>query len=291
MTLLVIGWGLDYVIAKHALEVLEPLSLLCIKYCVGCIAIVGIKLKLDRKTIVRVKDIPIFLICSITGEILYFYCEYTAMDYMPVSLITIMLAFVPAVSIIVERIVYKKTPTYKMLLGLIVCVVGIVFVIGVDFKILFEGRIIGYLLTFAAIVAWNIYNFVTASLHEKYSSVTLTFNQLVCTILLTLPYAIQHAVPTEVFTPDVIGGIIYLGVFSAGLGFLIQVKSLHVLGPTTTALFSNFLPITATFFGWLFLKESISLLQVIGGIIVISAGYVVIKEKEKMEELSDESES
>ncbi|MBN7773896.1 DMT family transporter [Clostridium aminobutyricum] len=291
MVLLVTGWGLEYVVAKKALEVLEPLSLLFFKYLVGFLVVWAIKLKQESKIVFNLKDFPIFILCAITGEIFYFYCEYSAMSYMPISLITIILAFVPGVSMIIERIVYKKKASRKMLIGLLFCILGVAFVIGVDFKILLKGRIIGYLLVFAAIFSWNAYNFVTASLRGKYSDITLTFNQLLCTILLTFPYAVQHRAPIEVFTPDVIGGIIYLGVFTAGLGFIIQVKSLYILGPTTTSLFSNFMPIAATFFGWIFLKESISLLQIIGGIVVISAGYVVVKEKGKMEELSNESES
>jgi len=91
-------------------------------------------------------------------------------------------------------------------------------------------------------------------------------------------------------TPAIFGGILYLGIFGAGLGFLIQVKALHILGPTTTALFSNFMPVTTTLFGWIFLKEVISMVQIIGGLIVIGAGYYVIKEKGKMEELHHEGQ-
>lgn len=291
MVFLVTAWGLDYVVAKQALAVLEPLCLLFLKYSVGFLVILAIKLKKDRKSLLRKKDIPLLAACSISGEILYFNCEYTAMDYIPVSLITIILSFVPALSLIVEKIVFKKNPTKKMVIALFFCIMGVVLIIGVDFKILMEGRIFGYLLAFGAVISWNFYNFITAYLHDKYSSITLTFNQLLCTIILVSPYAIHNMSDISVFTPDVIGGIIYLGIFSAGLGFLIQVRSLHVLGPTTTAMFSNFLPITATFFGLVFLKETISLLQVIGGIIVISAGYLVIKEKGKMEEQSNGQES
>ena len=104
---LVCLWGLDYVFAKEALRVLEPMNLLFLKYLTGLVLVLIVKLNQDRKSIVRKKDIPFFILCSLTGEILYFTCEYTAMDYIPVSLITIILAFVPAVSIIAERIIYK----------------------------------------------------------------------------------------------------------------------------------------------------------------------------------------
>lgn len=286
MSLLVTAWGFDYVIAKNALELLQPLTLLFLKYSIGLILVLCIKLKTDKTSMVRKKDIPLFILCSLCGEIIYYFCEYTAMDYMPVSLITIILAFVPALSIIIERVLFKRTVTRVMVIGIAVCIFGIVLVIGVDFNLLFQGRVIGYLLAFGAVFSWNAYNFLTASLHEKYSSITLTCTQLICTALLILPYAIHTMPPLEAFTPSIIGGLIYLGAVNAGLGFLITVRSLHVIGPTSTALFSNFLPITSTFFGWILLNESISGLQIAGGILVIISACVVIKEKGKMEELS-----
>ena len=70
-----------------------------------------------------------------------------------------------------------------------------------------------------------------------------------------------------------------------------MVRGLKVLGPTISAMFSNFLPVTATFFGWLFLGESIGVMQFIGGAIVIASSCIVIKEKGKMEEQLDDREA
>ena len=284
MCILVCAWGLDYVVAKTALEVLEPMNLLFLKYSAGLVLVFTVKMIKDRKMKVRLRDIPFYILCSITGEILYYFCEYSAMDYLPVSLITIILSFVPAVSIIAERIVFKKKFTAKMMLGVLVCVVGVGIVIGADFSTLLDGRLIGYLLAFGAVVSWNIYNFITARVSDNYSSPTMAFNQLVCTLLILSPYAIHTMPPAETFTPQVVGGIIYLGFVSAGMGFMIVVRSLKVLGPTISAMFSNFLPVTATFFGWMFLGESIGIPQFIGGAVVIASSCVVIKEKGRLEE-------
>ena len=283
MSCLVTTWGFDYVVAKHALELLQPLTLLSLKYAIGLIPIFIIKMKTDRTAWVRKKDIPMFILCSICGEILYFTCEYTAMDYIPVSLITIILAFVPAFAIIIEKVVFRRTVTKAMTIGVIVCVLGVALIIGVDIEQLLQGRWIGYLLAFGAVLCWNAYNFLTASIHERYTSITLTFTQLVCTSLLILPYAVHNLPPAEEFTTPIIAGLIYLGVINAGLGFLINVRALHVIGPTASAMFSNFLPVTTTFFGWVFLNESISGMQIAGGIIVIASACVVIREKGRLD--------
>ncbi|MEG1929677.1 MAG: DMT family transporter [Anaerovorax sp.] len=288
MTILVCIWGLDYIIAKNALETFQPMTLLFFKYSIGLVLVVAVKFKFEGKTLARKKDIPVFIACAVLGEIIYFSCEYTAMDYLPISLITIILAFVPALSVVLEKIIYKKKATKLMIVGIGLSIVGVALVIGVDYKMLFQGRAIGYLLAIGAVCSWNAFNFITASLHDKYESATLTMTQLLCTIILVAPYAMTHLPESSQITPSIIGGLIYLGLLSAGFGFLAQVKSLHILGPTATALFSNFLPITATFFGWLFLKETISIVQIVGGVVVIIAGYLVIKEKGRVEELSNE---
>ena len=283
MSFLVTTWGFDYVVAKHALELFQPLTLLSLKYAIGLVPIFIIKMKTDRKSVIRKKDIPLFILCSIFGEILYFACEYTAMDFIPVSLITIVLAFVPAFAIIIERVIFKRRVSKAMTVGVIVCVLGVALIIGVDFELIMQGRWVGYLLAFGAVLSWNAYNFLTASLHENYTSVTLTFTQLVCTSLLILPYAVHNMPPAEAFTPSIIVGLLYLGIMNAGIGFLISVRSLHVIGPTASAMFSNFLPVTSTFFGWIFLHESITGMQILGGLIVIASACVVIKEKGKTE--------
>lgn len=280
----VTAWGFDYVVAKQALELLQPLTLLFLKYFVGLVPIFIIKMKMDRKSIVRKKDIPLFILCSLFGEILYYFCEYSAMDYLPISLITIVLAFVPAVSIIVERILYKHKITKVITGGVIVCIIGVVLIIGVDIELVLGGRWMGYVFAFGAVFLWNAYNFLTASLHEHYTSITLTCTQLMCTACLLLPYALHTLPPVSEFTPGVVGGIIYLGVVNVAAGFLITVRGLNVVGPTVCALFSNFLPISSTFFGWILLGESLTALQVVGGIIVVASAWVVIREKGKLDE-------
>lgn len=285
MVITVIIWGLEYVCAKTALEELSPLVLINFKYVVAFFFMLVIKIKMDPHHWIQKKDIGLFILCSVTGEILYYYCEYSAMDYLTVSVITIILAFVPALSVITERVIFKKHPNKAMIAAMLVCIAGVGLVIGVDFGQLVHGKAIGYIFCFGAVFFWNMYNFITSGLGDRYKSVTLTFNQLTCTLLLTAPYTLMNLPSLSVMTqPSMITSILYLGVVSGGIGFLFLVYSLSVLGPTPNAVYSNFLPVTSTLFAWLFLGESISWLQILGGIIVISAGYIVIREKGKLEE-------
>jgi drug/metabolite transporter (DMT)-like permease len=284
MTLVVCCWGLEYVFAKQALENIEVGTLVFFKYVIGAVIILGVQIAREGKVFLpNRRDLVPYIVCAIFGQIAYCYCEYVAMDYLPVSLITIALAFVPVVSLAIEGVFYKLPITKAMLAGSIVCVVGVSMVIGADYRQLFSGRLIGYLLAFGAVGSWNIYNFITASLQERYSSMSLTLNQLICTTLLLLPYALSHIPAPEVFTPGTIGGILYLGIVSEAMSFVILVKAIRVIGITPSSMYSNFIPVTSTFFGWVFLGEMISPIQLVGGAVIILSACVVIREKEKVQ--------
>ncbi len=283
MTLLVTMWGFDYVVAKMGLEIFKPMSLLFCKYTVGFTIILTIKLLQKNFNIIRVKDIPLFLLCSLCGEVLYFACEYNAMSYIPASLITIILAFVPVVSIIAERIIFKKRANKKIIIGMILCLFGVVLVIGADISDLLQGKAIGYILAFGAVFCWNSYNYITSYL-TGYDTLTLVCTQMICSLCIMSPVALAGMPDLTQLQPMLIIGVIYLGMGSAGVGFLITVYGLKKLGPTTSALFSDFMPVSTAIFGWIFLNESLSPLQIIGGVIVIAAGFAVIKEKGRLDE-------
>ncbi len=283
MLILVTLWGLDYSVAKTALEVFRPLNLMFFKYAGGLVVMFILKLAIDRRFTVRKQDIIMFILCALVGQVLYYFCEYSAMEYIPVSLITIVLSFVPVVSILIERIAFKRKFSAKMVAWLLVCIIGIALVIGADFRILLQGKAIGYLLAFGAVLCWNAYNFLTERIAAHYTSLTMAFNQLFCTTLISLPYAVHVMPPASEFTPSLILRLAYLGVGSAGLGYLILVRGIRDLGPTISAMFTNFMPVTSTIFGWLILGEHLGWLQIVGGLIVVFASCIVISEKGKLD--------
>lgn len=284
MIFTVTSWGFEYALAKDAMLALAPITLIFFKYTVSLIVIAAVKFKLEGRTFMKRADVLLFVLCAATGEVLYFYMEYQAMSFMPVSLITILLTFVPVVSIFVEWAAFKKVPSIPLLLGILVSLGGLVLIVGVDMDTIMDGRLPGYLLCLGAVASWNLYNFITSHLGGKYQPLTLTFNQLTCTVLLSWPLAMANLPDMSDITWKIAGEVLYLGVVSGGIGFVIYVAALYSLGPTTVSVYANFMPITATFFGWILLHEVISQTQMIGGAIVIAAGYFVIREKGRLEE-------
>ena len=279
MSGLAVAWGLDYVAAKKCLGTLDVPVLLFLRYCPALCAVLAVKMFKDRKFYLHKQDVPWLILSALTGEIGYCFLEYSAIGYLPLPIITLILACVPIVSILIEKVFYGKSITRLMILGTTSSLLGVAIIIGADLRELFRGRFAGYLLSFGAVLCWNAYNFITAKFHERYSDTTLSFFQIACTLLMLAPYALRHLPDPSLMTGDIIAWLLFLGIFSAGIGYIIYVRSLDILGVTPTALFSNLMPVTTLFFSWAFFGEMILPVQIVGGIVVILAACLVIYEK------------
>jgi drug/metabolite transporter (DMT)-like permease len=279
MTLLVLLWGLEFIVAKKALEAFQPLALVFFKYLVGFVALVPVKLARGGRPRLSLKYVPLLVLCVICGDVFYYYAEYTALTHISIAAVTVILAFVPMLSVLIEKLFFHKQPTIGMVLGILACVAGIALVIGTGFSRPHMAEAPGYILAFLAVVAWNVYNFCTERLTAECSNLDLTMLQLLCTVLILAPYMIGHFPAAADFTLQSIGGAVYLGIFSSAVGFLIYVNALSVIGSTPCAMFSNFMPVTSSFFGWAVLGERLTGFQIAGGAIVVVSACYVIKRK------------
>ena len=129
MALIVISWGFEYSLAKDAMIVLNSLTLIFFKYAVALVVVGIIKFRREGTSFMKGQDVWIFILCAITGEILYYYMDYEAMNYMPVSLITLMLTFVPILSIFIEWAAFHKVPSAALMVGIFVSLGGLTMAI------------------------------------------------------------------------------------------------------------------------------------------------------------------
>jgi drug/metabolite transporter (DMT)-like permease len=282
MGMLVFLWGLDFIAAKAAVDVTAPITIIFLKYFPATFVLLAIKLIKNRRFRLRKKDLPFFILCAIFGDVLYYASEYSALEYLPVSIVSLVLAFVPAISIVTEIFIYKRLPIFAVVLGIVASAIGVGMIVGADYHELLSGKLVGYLFIFGALISWNIYNFITERLSANYDAIELSLYQIAGATIFSAPYALFHMPSVSaMMAPKFLMAIIFLAVISGVIGFIVYVNSVAVIGVTPSALFSNMMPVTATFFGWLILNESITPLQLAGGIVVIAASAVVIYLKEK----------
>ena len=281
---LMILWGIDYAAIKIVQGSLSTLTLMFIRYLLGFFVISFIMLLNPRRVKLRARHIPMMILCAFLGEIFYYYCEYSALRYMPAALVTVILTFTPVVSAVMDRIIHKRKLSAVAITAMVICVLGVGLIIGLDMDEIRAGRLIGYIFCFCAVLLWASYNFAIEKLEGDFDSVSLTFYQVVLVLILLAPVGIHQFPGFEVFNDHIIPiAILFSGFLCEGIGFLIYIAGLRALGPTDMVTLNNLLPVSTAVFGWILLGEHLTPMQVFGMAVVIIASFVVVRNTEDKE--------
>ena len=116
---------------------------------------------------------------------------------------------------------------------------------------------------------------------QDFNDYKRTFIQLFTASVVLLPFIIYRdmLVITEI---KIFGLIILLGIVHTGLAYCLYFSAIKNLKVKTTALLSYIDPISSIVFSVIFLSESLSIYQVIGGSIILISAFLG-QEKQKQE--------
>jgi drug/metabolite transporter (DMT)-like permease len=163
---------------------------------------------------------------------------------------------------------FRKQPQRKFLVGLAIAVAGMVLLIGGDFQL--QGtELTGDALGVVTAMFYAGYQLTVTKLRERVATSTLMAWSGLITAIVLLPIALLSG---EQMLPVSVMGWIKL----AGLALICQVAGQSLIAYAMAhlpATFSSvgllFQPVMATLFAWLLLGESVSALQLAGGITVL----------------------
>ena len=180
----------------------------------------------------------------------------------------------PIMSIIMARIFLKERVGWMKLLGMIVCIVGILFLLSKgNFKNLLAFKFSsGDAWMLLAAFCFAVYNILVRRKSSSISSLNFLFVTFLCGSVLLLPFFVweQNHAPAVEWNIHLIGAIFYLGIGASVICFYIWNIAINILGAGRTALFGNLIPIFSSLEAVIILNEEFSWIQVISMIIVFS---------------------
>lgn len=277
----VIVWGISFVSTEVLLEKVGPMTIGAVRF-VFATGILWLMLKVLKERIsVDKEDRKLFWLAGGVGIGLYFYFENTGILYISAAPSALIIAAIPMFTLIFEAVIYKRRMDILDIFAILLSIVGVVLVMDIkpsDFQA--GGNILGYLAMFGAVISWVIYSMASRPLFKKYSYLTIIFNQFLYSLpffLVVVPF--ETNLWHELQVSDVVH-LVFLSLLASVLGFYFYAKAMDLLGVTESSLFINFLPLVTIVFGYFYLGNTISLMQAIGGgIIILSLTVTNIREK------------
>ncbi|WP_212525790.1 EamA family transporter [Actibacterium sp. MT2.3-13A] len=98
--------------------------------------------------------------------------------------------------------------------------------------------------------------------------------QLTAGGLLLVPVALALEPPLPALDARNLGGLLYLGLVGAALTYALWFRGVARIEPAAVSLLGFMSPVTAVSLGWLFLGQSLTPLQIAGGVIVLGSVWL-----------------
>ena len=271
----VIVWGISYISTEVCLGYMEPVTLAMLR-CVIAAAILLViwKIREPEKKINK-KDIPRLLISGIIGVVLYFIFEINGVKYTSPSIAAIILASIPVISLIAQRVSGRESLTVFKVLGVLLSLAGVALVMGIGKGSINEGgKVIGYLCMLGAAVSWVVFNYITFPLYKSYSPLAITTFQMTAGAAALIPIFLLSGESLPQINAAVTINLMFLAVFCSALGILLYMYAFRSLGIVTTTLYINIQPLITVIASMLLLNDFLTGNQLIGGIMVVAAVYL-----------------
>ena len=239
-----------------------------------CVYLAATKQRIDFRAIG--KELPLLLASGIAMGINWILL-FQAYRYTTISAATLSYYFAPVIVTVVCPFLFREKMSGRQILCFIMSTLGLVLVIGVgelgaggtDFMgILFA---LGAAVFYAAVILLNKFIKNVAGIHR-------TLLQFFAAILVLLPY-VACTGGVQLGTLDALGWVCLLvvGLVHTGVTYCMYFSALKDLRGQEAAILSYIDPLVAVLVSVLILGESMSLLQAVGGLLIL--GFTIWNEK------------
>lgn len=214
---------------------------------------------------------------TLTGVAFFNLILYSALQFTTASNASVLESVIPAATALLSFFILKEKLLKVQWAGIIISLAGAVWVV-------MDGRIwraftadwnIGDLIMVGGIICWAVYSITV----KKYLHLFPAYGALLVmtgiSVVLIIPVVLIEWSVTGfspeflVNSPSYFAGLLYLGIFPSFIALLFYNRAVELLDASRASVFLNFLPVVTMAGAYLWLGESISVMQVAGALLVI----------------------
>ncbi|WP_100407388.1 DMT family transporter [Bacillus solitudinis] len=282
LTLTMVFFSGNILIGK-TIEDLPPATITFFRCLIAFLILFPISLKeLTKNQTLWVKEWKPILFLSLTGIVLFNLFLYSGLQYTTATNVAVLETTTPIFSILLGALVLKERLKLVQYLGIFLSIIGALWVItkGTWSSFSFTQFNLGDFLVMIAIIAWAVYSLLIKQHSHKfplYGSLTI---MLFVALVVLFPFVALEW-NDGIFNNlnmKLIGGLLYLGIFPSVVALVFWNKGVAAIGPSRASIFLNFIPVFTIFGAVLFLNETVSFIQLLGGVLVIFGVYLSTKE-------------
>jgi len=265
-------FGFSFVFTKGTLAYLSPFQLLGLRFGLAALALTSLTAVRLIRINIKMAHLPSLLKIAVLNPVLYFTLETYGVKYTSASESGVVIALAPMAVMVLSILMLGE----KITAGQRVCIAAAVA--GVALMALSgpgapggapANHLLGILVLFGAVMAAAFYNVFSRQGAASFSPMDITF------VMMWLGALVFNAIGlsesyfsgqlgvyyTSLQHPQVVVGLLYLGLFSSVVAFFLLNYALSRMPASRAAVFLNLIPVVSLLAGILFYGERLGIWQ------------------------------
>jgi drug/metabolite transporter (DMT)-like permease len=271
---MVVIWAVNFSVAKIALEELSPLAFNAVRFPMAAALLYLVLRARGAVPLPTRAELPRVLALGLLGNLMYQMFFIFGLDRTRAGNASLLLASTPIITALLSAALGHERVRPRVWVGVVATFGGILLVVLGGRAELQTGRatIVGDLLMFGASITWAFYTVGSRALVERYGPLPITAwtlwigsAGLVCAGILDALRTNWQSVDASTWA-----AVVYAGVLSIGVAYIIWYYGVDKLGNTRTAAYSNITPVIALGVAWLWLGEVPTTAQLAGTVVILT---------------------
>jgi len=267
-------WGLSFVSIKITVAVIPPMTLALLRFLIASGILLFLLKKVEPSARLNRKDIPSMAVSGLLGVTAYYYFQNNGVKMTTASAASMIIAIIPILTLIGDFLIFKTKLSLVKMLSVILSLGGVYLIVSAA-PPGSQDSLIGNLFMLGSALSWVAYTLITRPLSARYSQLAVVTYQTLFGTLALIPFVFFETWEWQLVNDLVILHLIYLGVFCSALANYLYVYAMGELGVSRVSVFINFIPVVSVLSGLAFLHETVSELQILGGIVILFSVYLV----------------
>ncbi len=273
MLLAVLLWAVNFSVIKIALREFTPLSFNGPRLTIASLLLLLFLWRKEGRLTLPKSDLWKVAVLGIVGNTIYQLLFINGIHRTTASKTSLVMTMTPIFIALLSAIFIRERIHWAGWLGILVAFLGIYLVIfDRPAAVSLSSRDLqGDLLVLIGNLFWAAYTVFSKPLLDRMTPLKLTTFTLGIGTLFYLPLTIREmaALPWRSLSVLSWGSLLFSGVFAVAVSYVIWYSSVKRVGNTKTGIYGNITPAFSVLFAYLFLGESVGLIQIIGTLIII----------------------
>jgi drug/metabolite transporter (DMT)-like permease len=280
----VIFWGFSFIATKVALREVDPFTLLTLRFGIGGLLLLGFQLQEDKRFLrtFSAKDWFLIFLLAIAGMSGHTLLQAFGLLYTTAINTGWIVAVIPIFITISACLFLKEAITVRTVIGIIIGFFGVFLVIskGVfSFSLFRFGSTLGDFLVLTSALTWTAFTVGGRGFLSRFRAPAAITPIMIVGCLTTFPFTFlkwQWNILLHLSLSAWMG-ILFLGVFCSGLGYLFWYSALEKDDLNLVGMYLYLEPLVTLIGAYLLLNEEVQWVSLMGGGMILFGVYLATK--------------